>query len=494
MKKILLMICGLLFVGYIFAQEDLNVTNELHICGESNEYNNVTISSDGQLIIESDAILKVDGTLVSPEDRCLIIKEGGQVIFNHDDNNDVHATVQKTIKKYDDGKGWYSICSPMNAMTIENSDFVPSGSNYTNISLYWFNESDKDSEWKNYYANVTDDSHFSIFNRGYLYANQHMADEQTVMEFKGILNDDNVTISDVTYTSKKQPLKGFNLVGNPFAENIFRNNAYNNENIVPGYYIADAEVGTWKACNDETPITPGVGILIKLNKAINNDNEVTVSKPDHNARYEYKDNGLCLNIYGDNVYDRLYVYFDEGAGLNKIDHLSETAPSLSVRYEDTLYAIAHVGEFCKLVDVVFENTQSGWYTLYVDNDKVGLKYLHLIDNITGDEIDMLKDNNYKFYAFGNENENRFKLVMNPIGAISNDNMFAYVLNGDIIITGLDNTATLQVFDVMGRMISSELISKAEGVACRTMKPDVAGVYVLRLINENSTKTQKIVVE
>ena len=65
-------------------------------------------------------------------------------------------------------------------------------------------------------------------------------------------------------------------------------------------------------------------------------------------------------------------------------------------------------------------------------------------------------------------------------------VFAYIHNGDIIING---EGTLQVMDVMGRVI-----------VCRDARPCVStqgmtpGVYVLRLIQGDKVRTQKIVIE
>ena len=66
--------------------------------------------------------------------------------------------------------------------------------------------------------------------------------------------------------------------------------------------------------------------------------------------------------------------------------------------------------------------------------------------------------------------------------------FAFISNGNWIIAN-EGEATLQVIDINGRIHSSESVngsvSKAINVA--------SGVYVLRLINGDDVKTQKIVV-
>ena len=63
-------------------------------------------------------------------------------------------------------------------------------------------------------------------------------------------------------------------------------------------------------------------------------------------------------------------------------------------------------------------------------------------------------------------------------------------NGNFCIFGIEGTATLQVVDVMGRILSSESFS---GNYEKHLDV-VPGVYTLRLINGNSVKVRKIVIE
>ncbi|MBQ1584260.1 MAG: T9SS type A sorting domain-containing protein [Prevotella sp.] len=63
-------------------------------------------------------------------------------------------------------------------------------------------------------------------------------------------------------------------------------------------------------------------------------------------------------------------------------------------------------------------------------------------------------------------------------------------NGQIIVTAADAcNACLQVVDVMGRIVVSTDV--ARNVSTSEMTP---GVYVLRLINGNNVRTQKIVIK
>ena len=79
-------------------------------------------------------------------------------------------------------------------------------------------------------------------------------------------------------------------------------------------------------------------------------------------------------------------------------------------------------------------------------------------------------------------------MFSSCGDTDGDNeTFAFINNGNIIITG---KGTLQVVDMMGHILSSETINGSVSKAI-----DVAsGVYMLRLVNGDDVKTQKIVIQ
>ena len=73
---------------------------------------------------------------------------------------------------------------------------------------------------------------------------------------------------------------------------------------------------------------------------------------------------------------------------------------------------------------------------------------------------------------------------------SDQGNFAYVSDGNIIINGGPSTGsgTLQVIDMMGRVIVCR-----DAMHCVSTSGMAPGVYVLRLINGNDVKMQKIVI-
>ena len=344
---------------------------------------------------------------------------------------------------------------------------------------------------------------------GYLYANL----ESDNYCFNGIVNTAAYT-NNVPLAYNESDLNGFNLLGNPYPHNIYMGQYYDaelnayiscgvyNENIIPYYYTIE-NGGWWWPHEYTDAIKPCQGFLIKsLNASID---KVSILNKHHTPeKYPpYTDDNsnktveskLIMTVLGDSGKDKIIVNFSNGIGLDKIDHISEKAPYLCVNYDNQNYSIAHVGSNCNTLDVIFRNNQTGFFTLNVEEGLSDFSYLHLIDNITGDDIDLLLEPSYKFAANGNEYESRFKLVFTPNANDGIDNTtFAYISNNDIIISGVKEKATLQVYDITGRMIKSEIVSGVEGSISRVAKPNVTGVYVLRLIESNNVNTQKIVVE
>lgn len=169
--------------------------------------------------------------------------------------------------------------------------------------------------------------------------------------------------------------------------------------------------------------------------------------------------------------------------MNIMGNFSDQTPSLWVRNNNIDYAIAHIGNTCESLDLFFHNKVNSDYRLSVSSKGVIFGVLQLVDNLTGEVIDLKQHSDYCFHANGNETDGRFKLVFRVttgVGETAEDEPFAFVIDRRIVLVGVDESAELQVVDMTGRLVSKD------GLA--------PGIYVLRLINGNGIRTQKIVVE
>ena len=153
----------------------------------------------------------------------------------------------------------------------------------------------------------------------------------------------------------------------------------------------------------------------------------------------------------------------------------------------------------------FKATKNGTYTITVNPEGVNLAYLHLIDNMTGADVDLLVPEpavaepgrsvegpaSYTFTAKTTDYESRFRLVFicGDANGDNDDAPFAFISNSNIIVNG---TGTLQVIDILGReLVRKEISTLNAQLSTLNYTP---GVYILRLINGDKVKTQKIIIE
>lgn len=183
--------------------------------------------------------------------------------------------------------------------------------------------------------------------------------------------------------------------------------------------------------------------------------------------------------------DRAIVRFDGGHQLPKFQ-LNKHHTKVYIPQEDKDYAIVNAENQGEL-PLNFKTEKNGTYTLSVNAEEVSFAYLHLIDNMNGNDVDLLATPSYSFEAKSTDYENRFKLLF-VCGDANGDNDFAFFSNGKLIINNEGN-ATLQIVDVMGRILKSESIN-----GCANVNVNAApGVYMIRLVNGENVMTQKIVV-
>jgi hypothetical protein len=189
---------------------------------------------------------------------------------------------------------------------------------------------------------------------------------------------------------------------------------------------------------------------------------------------------------------------DKGGAL-KQDAWRTGKGSLWCRYEDEDYALVFTQPGLDAANIRFASDEDGEYTMTWSTHNGEFSYLHLIDNMTGADIDCLSQSEYTFSARESDYKSRFRLVFDYTGLEENEDgsststgaeTFAYYANGEIHLTGTpDGKARLQIIDMTGRTIVSR--DGVHTVSTNTMAP---GVYVLRLTDGNGTRIQKIILD
>ena len=352
---------------------------------------------------------------------------------------------------------YYLIASPIGEVDPENVTNMLENS----FDLYYFNQS-SDLEWINYEG--TDGNYNLLPGKGYLYANSG----DVTLTFTGFPygGDGEVTLA---YDANAR-FAGWNLVGNPFA-----NTAY----IDREFYVMN-EFGTEIITGEGNSVEAMEGIFV----VAETDGETmtfSTEEPNRGA-------SLTMNITQNRgaAIDRAIVRFGEESTLPKF-MLNENNTKVYIPQDNKDYAVVSVNSDMGEMPVSFKAAKNGTYTLSFSNEEVSFSYLHLIDNLTGVDVDLLETPSYSFDAKTTDYATRFKLVFATGNAT--DDSFVFFSNGNWVINN-DGKAIVQVVDVTGRILKSE---KIEG--CHSMSINAApGVYMIRLISGNEKKKKKVVVK
>ena len=435
-----------------------------------------------------------DGTTINGS---ITIEEGGQLYC---ETARGEVTVRKEIIGYagqqttDNGQqtSWYTIASPLKeVIDLSNSNtFITS----TPFDLYRYDE--PSHTWQNAKPGEGSTNFQTIeTGRGYLYANA----ENTTLEFTGNINTEDV---NYTLTAQSEVLNGFHLVGNPYTHDISFNHLSADAELANGYYVLNGE-GAWGATlgNEGDVIKVGQGALIKTIDA----GTLMISKSQSRNDTESQSRDASMNpakstnidtsqqptislIVSNSTYsDKAFVVFDKGVGLDKINHENENIPLLYIPQGDTDYAIAMMDENVIEIPVSFEAMTMGQYTISLQQENCDFNELYLLDKETGEKMNILEES-YTFMATTYDSAERFVLLKDNGQQTTDNSHFAYQSGSDLIINA---EGTVQIIDMMGRIIYSN------DVTSDNSRINVSGftnaAYLIRLVNENGVKVQKVVI-
>ena len=235
-----------------------------------------------------------------------------------------------------------------------------------------------------------------------------------------------------------------------------------------------------------TPIPPCYGVIVEVGES-----ETITFNTSGEFSAGPNNGSLKIALSQANTRSNAIVSFNEGVELGKFYFGTQNA-NIYIPQGGEDYAIAY-SEGQGEMPLNFKAMQNGEYTITVNPEGVEMGYLHLIDNMTGADVDVLTQASYTFTAKTTDYESRFKLVFGTSTGSATEGTFAFISNGNIIITDGPSigsgTYTLQVIDMTGRVIRC-----TNGVRTISTSGMPSGGYVLRLIDGNDVKTQKIVIE
>ena len=458
----------------------------------------IVLTVDGEYTLNGETFTDGFGNVVESEPSQLTIKDGAQ--FFAPAGSTFVGTLEKNILGYGNGSGnYYFVSVPTAEFDIETG-FEAAGMLEGDYDLYFFTQNpdmageidpeDDETwwfgEWQNYKFYMNPDMGMEGFTDGYqlnyayLYANK----VATTLAFNCTFYSGNGQYTCLNASSSEWP--GYQLVGNPFPCNT----TITAGNKIGGYYMMNQEGRSDVIPVEDPVVAPATALLIQTasgNPATAR--RVTFVPATEEATVRSMGNPrINIEVLSNDVLqDRAYVRMYESENLSKFSLKNEGA-KLFIPQNNKQFAAVYAGE-AKVMPVSFTTTENGTYTLNINPENMTCSYLHLIDNMTGADVDLLSTSTYTFEANNNDYSSRFKLIFAEEATNEIAESFVYINNGNLIINN-DGAARLQLMDATGRILSVEDINGSYSKSLNLS----AGVYIVRLLNGVDVKTQKIVVE
>ena len=452
--------------------------------GIPNGDNDVLIRANARIPAGTDATAK-NITMEGTPTPTLTIADGGTLMHR---NTGVTATIEKNITGYGEGNDkWYLISTSLwdniliaNFSTQAQNLIAATESEY---DLFRFSGT-SEKEWLNYKLN-----NFNLFSGcGYLYANKN----DVTLKFTEKLSPAYQGVDYANYTGEypgtlsydqTKPFGTFNLIGNSFPYPVLL--YFEKGDVISpiaDFYVMNA-AGTEVVVSENDRLGVNQGAFIVSTE----DNQYALLATYDLLASKAQSSSLNIRLSNDqNNIDFARIRFGEGYGLDKYQ-LDAEHTKLYIPQDGKDFAVTYKEAAEGVMPLNFKAETMGKYTISFKPENISFSYLRLVDNFTGEEVDLLIDNEYSFIGSPRDAENRFiiKFSESTSGNVEGD-VFVYQSGDELFING---EGELQVYDVMGRFVTSMIVNGNERISA---VPYANGVYVFRMVG-NEVKTQKIVV-
>jgi hypothetical protein len=477
---------------------------------------NLSIAADASLTIPPLNYLTVSGTLTNSAGNAgLVIQSDatgtGSLIHNS-------ANVAATVNRYISGnaEAWHFISSPVSGQAITGS-WTPTGTYGDGSGYDFYAYSEPTNMWLNQKVGANTISSFNV-GQGYMIAYQASNPTKT---FAGNLN--NGTTSIAITKSGTSAYAGANLVGNPYASSIdwkaatgwTRTNLVSNgggydlyiwNQTENNYGVYNSASGTDAGTNSTSRyIGPMQGFIVAAASSGNliMDNNVRV----HNnagtwlKNTESESNAIRIKAISENGYgsdEAIVEYGHSGntGGAEKMFSFVETAPSVYLPKDNTDYSISFLTSVSDtyLVPLNFKAGAAGSYRLEFTFDPSVYSMVELEDKSTGVRQNLKENAVYNFSSATADAADRFTIHFGAVGIdeATEYQPVAYVYDDKLYVRNQNEKASLQLFDLQGRLVQSWILN-GTGLQSR-MIDQPSGIYLVRISEAASVKTAKVVVK
>ena len=446
--------------------DDVIIEGDATIESGNATVNTLTINGGG-LTIDNGAILEVSGLFINTDADAFIINEGAQVIQG---NDNVAATFNMNIANWNETSSWQFIASPVKNVKI--TDFIPE----TGYDLFKY-DGTQSSEWVNYKGHTNEFE--KTFQQGRAYLASY--ESETTATFKGILNHESSFLFSEVNTYTEGSYANFTLLGNPFSFDINWSD-FSATNVYNGIARISSDGSYDYDVNADIKVGEGFFVLSTSN---NPSLSYNASKGSRNANETSSINVIASSKNGnDNVVINLAGY--ETEGFTKLDNFNNAIAEIFVSNNNKRYGIMSFDENTTEVEIFFNAKEMGSYTIAIEpNGK--FQGVTLVDRFTGVETNMLIED-YHFTATSGNNTNRFVIRLANGQEPTANSQFVYQSGEELI---LSVEGSVQIIDVMGRVVyNNEVVSDNNRIDVSSF---INGTYIVRVINEEGVKVQKVVI-
>ena len=455
--------------------KNVNVKADAVISSAAN-VKNLNIASGKLLTIDNGSALTVTGTITN--NGSLVINDGGQIFQN---NEYVYATfnmdiVNPTSWENSNKDGWQFIASPFNAASVISfTGFSWAPKSY---DLYKYDGTAEGAEWNNHKDGNFEDAF--VNGRGYLASYET---ESTVALSGYLYNKDYFDFTEVTYTEGKD-FANFHLLGNPFPFNMDMSRA-TAEGMATGYAVVNAE-GNYEYLTSGT-VAMGDGFFVQAiaeEAAFSYDHKNVPAE----TRSSRQANSINVIASGKAGKDNVIINFaGQSEGFSKLQNFNDEIATVFVANNGKRYGIINVDENVSEVELSFAASQMGNYSISLDINGE-FEEVTLVDRFTGIETNMLLENEYNFTATSRDNANRFVIRLVNRQQTTDNGQFVYQ-SGEELILSIEGS--VQIIDMLGRVVYSNEHSNGNNRISVSEFNNAA--YVVRVVNEEGVKSQKVVI-
>ena len=339
----------------------------------------------------------------------------------------------------------------------------------------------EDLEWINYKGHSDFETEFQQ-GHGYM-ASYHT---EGIAEFQGLLNyESTYRFSDhLKYhgDDSKAQIDNFYLLGNPFTFDMDWNKI-SATNLATGYAVITTD-GNWSYATSGK-IKAGDGFFVKVtaeDPILNYNVHVSNTR---SVNYDNESNFINIIASSKTGKDNVIINFaNDGEGFDKLENFNNSIAEIYVKENDRRYGILNYDENVEEVELYFNAHKMGEYTINAISN-VDYASIVLVDRLTGNETNLL-DKSYTFKAMTNDNHDRFVLKLS--NEVMEDDSFVYRSGDELIIKAEGN---VQVLDIMGRVVyNGTIVNDNHRIDVSAFN---SAAYIIRVVNANEVKTQKVVI-